>query len=112
MDFGRQTGDWKMSLLPMNLRLKATDGSGIDEYRISEGTIEVRRVQRSGEPASDDEWRVLTHRELADHVKHGTVVAQWLRKRIGWRRLLQACVDPQTLEEFGIPENTLDRYAA
>ncbi len=97
--------------MPTTLRLEAANGSGVEEYRIYEGVIEVRTV-RSSEPISDGSWRRLSHVELSAHVKDETVVAQWLRQRIGWRRLLLACTNPQTLEEFGIADNTLDRYAA
>ncbi len=99
-----------MALMPMNLRLEAVDGSGLEEYRIHEGAIEVRKLRAYD--ASEGNWERVTHAQLAAHVKEDTVVAQWLRKRIGWQRLLLACTNPQTLEEFGIAENTLDRYAA
>ena len=99
-----------MALMPTTLRLE-TD-SGVEEYRIYEGVVEVRTLARSGEDPSEDNWQRLTHAQLAAHVEDGTVVAQWLRHRLGWRRLLRACVNPETLEEFGIAENTLDRYAA
>jgi len=106
--------------MPMTLRLEATDGAGVEEYRVFEDAIEVRKL-RCGEENDDmelageqvsDEWHPLSHEALTDHVKKNTVVAQWLKHRIGWRRLLRACTDPQTLQEFGIPDNTLDRYAA
>ena len=101
-----------MALMATTLRLEAAEGSGIEEYRIWEGTVEVRRLQRNDEDQPEDNWQRLTHAELAAHVKDDTVVAHWLRQRLGWRRLLIACTDPQTLQEFGIPDNTLDRYAA
>jgi len=99
-----------MALMPMNLRLEAE--SGVEEYRIYEGSIEVRKLHRTGEGRSEDDWQRLSHIDLSAHVNENTVVAQWLRKRIGWQRLLRLCVRPETLEEFGIAENTLDRYAA
>ena len=109
-----------MAMLPMTLRLEAENGLGAEEYRVYEGGIEVRRLQifgerepgllSEGEP--DDAWRRLSPAELTQHVKNKTVVAQWLQHRIGWRRLLHACSNPETLQEFGISENTLDRYAA
>ena len=105
-------GKWgTMALMPMNLRLEAMDGSGFEEYRIYEGAIEMRKMCSYEDP-SEDSWERVTHAQLAAHVKDDTVVAQWLRKRIGWQRLLLACTNPQTLEEFGIADNTLDRYAA
>jgi len=109
-----------MVLTPMTLRLEATNGAGVEEYRVFEDAVEVRKL-RCGEENDDvelaaeqvsDEWERLSHKTLTDHVKKNTVVAQWLKHSIGWRRLLRACTDPQTLQEFGIPDNTLDRYAA
>ncbi len=109
-----------MVLMPMTLRLEASDGSGVEEYRIYEDSVEVRKL-RGGAENDDvelaaehisDEWQRLSHEDLTAHVKKHTVVAQWLKHRLGWRRLLRACTDPQTLQEFGIPDNSLDRYAA
>lgn len=109
-----------MALMPMTLRLEAADDSGVEEYRIYEDAVEVRQL-RCGEEKGDlelaggnvsDEWQRLSPRELSLHVTKNTVVAQWLKHRLGWRRLLRACSDPQTLQEFGVPDNTLDRYAA
>jgi hypothetical protein len=110
-----------MTLMPMSLRLEAADGSGSEEYRIHDGDIEVRRVASSFERSryryeefgeAEYDWHCLTARELAGHVDSNTVVAQWLRHRIGWRRLLLKCTDQETLQKFGITENVSDRYAA
>ncbi len=102
-----------MALMPVNLRLEAADGSGIEEYRIQDGDIEVRRVERAVERGRyDNDWQPLTPRQLAAHVQDNTVVAHWLRHRIGWRRLLLACSDQQTLQSFGIESNLRDRFAA
>ena len=104
-----------MALLSMNLRLEATDGSGGEEYRIHGGDVEVRKMNRSAGEADpkrfDSDWQRLTPGELAGHVHGNTVVAQWLKHRIGWRRLLLKCTDRETLREFGI-ESPADRYAA
>jgi hypothetical protein len=105
----------------MTLRLEAADSSGVEEeYRIYESGVEVRRLGMYGErephyqtEASADEcWRRLSPAELTWHVQNKTPVAQWLKYRIGWRRLLHACTGSETLQEFGITGNTLDRFAA
>ena len=101
-----------MALLPMKLRLEAPDGSGVEEYRILDDGLEVRRTPRPFELGKSDQWQRLTPAEIASHVHGNTVVAQWLRHRIGWRRLLLACTDKQTLEQFGVVETPIDRYAA
>jgi len=109
-----------MVLMPMTLRLEGAEMPGVEEYRIYEDGVEVRKL-RCGEEKGDlelagehvsDEWQRLSPSDLTTHVRNNTVVAQWLKHRLGWRRLLRACTDPQTLQEFGIPDNTLDRYAA
>jgi hypothetical protein len=109
-----------MALMPMTLRLEAANSSGVEDYRIYEDAVEVRRLccgeekgdlELAGENLSDG-WQRLSPGDLTNHVKHNTVVAQWLKHRLGWRRLVRACADPQTLQEFGIPDNSLDRYAA
>jgi hypothetical protein len=107
-----------MALMPVNFRLEAADGSGAEEYRVRDGDIEVRTVRRSGEyrassrDESDEDWQRLTARQLTTHVQGNTVVAQWLRHRIGWRRLILACTDEQTRDIFGVAERVNDRYAA
>ena len=98
-----------MALLPMNLRLEAPNGSGGEEYRIREDEIEVRPVNPS--PPEDDDWQTLSSSDLADHVQRNTVVAQWLRHRIGWRRLLLKCNDRETLQRYGVADMR-DHYAA
>lgn len=109
--------------MPMNLRLEAADGSESEEYRIRGGDIEVRTVRRRDEdqysPSAlrrfdDDDWQPLSARQLASHVQGNTVVAQWLRHRIGWRRLILACTDQQTRATFGIDKAEVvnDRFAA
>ena len=107
-------------LLPTTLRLEAVDGSGVEEYRIFGDGIEVRKL-RCGEENDDPElvgdqvscgWTRLTPADLSRHVKDNTIVAHWLKQRLGWRRLLYACTDPQLLEDFGIPAHALDQRAA
>jgi hypothetical protein len=96
----------------VTLRLEAADGSGIEEYRICEDGIEARNLPLSPEQPGEDAWRRLSARDLAAHVQNKTIVAQWLQRRLGWRRLLRACIDPEILRDFGVAENTPERYAA
>jgi hypothetical protein len=86
-----------MPLEPMHLRLEATDGNG-EEYRIYDGQVEVRQL----EAAFDDDgaWRHVAPEELTLHVNRGTVLAEWLKQRLGWRRLLRACTPEQDLQLF------------
>lgn len=97
-----------MAILPMHLRLEAPDG--IEEYRIQNGDIEVRQLQYPIE--EDHVWYRLTAEELKEHVNRNTVVAQWLKGRMGWRPLLRACVAEQNLYHLDEAESTANRRAA
>jgi hypothetical protein len=83
-----------MLLGSMRLRLESGDGSPAKEYRIEEGNVEVRTLDPDGESVRrpGSVWWQLTPEQLSVHVERNTVVAQWLERRLGWRRLLQACV--------------------
>ena len=71
-----------------SLHLGPGEVSPAQEYRIRDGSVEVRDV----DPDRTADWQRLTPRQLSRHVESNTVVAQWLEHRLGWRRLLQACV--------------------
>jgi hypothetical protein len=93
--------------LGMRLRLESGDGPAVKEYRIERGNVEVRSLHPE-DPSGYDTgtvWRRLTPEELSIQVEGNTVVAQWLERRLGWRRLLQACVshEPNT---WSVIENT------
>jgi hypothetical protein len=83
-----------MALTAMCLRVESPDGCA-EEYRIGEGEVEVRQLQHRIE--EERGWHRLTPGELTAHVNRNTVVAQWLMRRLGWRRLLRACVADQNL---------------
>ena len=81
----------------MRLLLESGDGSPAKEYRIEDGNVEVRTLDPEGGSVrgTGSVWRRLTSEQLSIHVEHNTLVAQWLEHRLGWRRLLQACVDQE-----------------
>jgi len=83
-----------MELRHMRLRLESGDDSPAKEYRIEDGSVEVRMLDPEGVSVRGigSVWRRLTPEQLSIHVERNTVVAQWLERRLGWRRLLQACV--------------------
>jgi hypothetical protein len=81
-----------MVLASMRLRLESGDGSPVKEYRIEDGNVEVRTLDPEGGSVRQTGWWRLTPEQLSIHVERNTVVAQWLERRLGWRRLLQACV--------------------
>ena len=81
-----------MALTAMCLRVESPEGCA-EEYRIGEGEVEVRQLQHPIE--EERRWHRLTPGELTAHVNRNTVVAQWLMRRLGRRRLLRACVADQ-----------------
>jgi len=74
--------------IPIHFRLEAPDWHAAEEYRLHQQNIEVRRLQPNQREVV---WHRLTADEIASHVKRNTVVARWLERRLGWRRLLWAC---------------------
>ena len=96
-----------MSLGSMRLRLESGDGSSAKEYRIEDGNVEVRTLdpERGSRRPTGSFWWRLTPQQLRIHVERNTVVAQWLERRLGWRRLLQACVG-QEPNVWKVAENT------
>lgn len=99
-----------MSLMPMSLRLEAADGTAIEEYRIDHGAVEVRRLLELDDHGAG--WRRLTPAQLRDHVNRKTLLAQWLERRLGWRRLLRACLGEENLWQLENSDQTLDRHVA
>lgn len=91
----------------MRLRLESGDGSPAREYRIQDGSVEVRMLEPEGVPLrrAESVWGRLTPEQLSIHVERNTVVAQWLKRRLGWRGLLQACV-AQELSTWEVAEST------
>jgi len=93
------------------LRLEAENGSEIEEYRVDNGKVEVRTLRSFGLSGLHEvSWRQLTSQHLRSHVERNTVVAQWLERRLGWRRLLQACVGQEPPEARA--EEYVERNAA
>ena len=67
-----------------SLRIDRGDGSSVVDYRIENGSVETRT-------GTEGEWKRVTPEQLSAHVMSNTVVAQWLRRRMGLHRLLRAC---------------------
>lgn len=94
----------------MCLRVEDPDGRTVAEYRIREEEVEVRHLPLSTDGA--DEWYQLTSEDLTSHVSRNTAVAQWLTRRLGWRRLLRLCVHKQSHYLIDMAETGTDRRAA
>jgi hypothetical protein len=99
-----------MELTPTCLRVEDPDGRTVAEYRIRDEEVEVRHLPLSTD--DEDEWYQLTAGDLTSHVSRNTAVAQWLTRRLGWRRLLRLCVDRQSLCLLDMAEKRADRRPA
>ena len=99
-----------MAITSLCLRLEAPGGRAIEDYRIHNTDVEVRRIQ--GRTQDDCDWRQLTAEELTEHVYRNSIVAQWLERRLGRQRLLRACIGQQSLYDVDAAENTEDPHAA
>jgi len=78
------------------LRIDACDGSSATDYRIKDGSVETR-ILRAEDPAIYT-WRQLSPEQLASLVTKDTVVAYWLRRRMGLHRLIRACSEDSSRE--------------
>ena len=98
-----------MALTATHLRVESPNGVS-EEYRICDGYIEVRHLQRNS--TEYDQWHRLNPKQVADHVNRNTVVAQWLMRRLGWRRLLRACVTEESVRHLDMLDIPADRRVA
>jgi hypothetical protein len=75
------------------LRIDPYDGTPVADYRIEDGCVESRTLETAAEcdTTTDKRWQRLTPEQLSSHVMANTVVAQWLRRRMGVHRLIRAC---------------------
>ena len=86
------------------LRIDSGDGSHAMDYRIQYGNVESRTLEAGCETngESENQWHRLTSDQLSSHVMADTVVARWLRRRMGTRRLIRACnQEPPSLPSNG-----------
>lgn len=78
------------------LRIDPADGSAVTEFRIDGARVQARRVRGN----NHDEWERLTPQQLTSHVLANTVVAYWLRRRMGVHQLVRACSQDSSAMEF------------
>jgi hypothetical protein len=64
------------------------EGSAAIDYRIVGERVESRAV-RNG--VAEKSWQPLTPEKLRAHVMAGTLLASWLRRRMGIHQLIRAC---------------------
>jgi hypothetical protein len=70
------------------LRIDRADGSTAIDYRIQDGRVESRAV---GNGLVEKPWQRLSPGELRSHVVANTLLARWLRRRMGIHQLIRAC---------------------
>jgi len=82
------------------LRIDLCDGSPVVDYRIENGCVESRTLEMAAEggTTTEERWQRVTPEQLSSHVMADTVVAQWLRRRMGVHRLIRACVSSKNNE--------------
>ena len=75
------------------LCIDPSDGSPAVDYRIEDGRVESRGRELAAERIGTIErtWQPVTAEQLRSHVMAGTVVARWLRRRMGIHQLVRAC---------------------
>jgi len=71
------------------LRIDCQEGAV--DYRIQDDAVEMRVIGKSS--WNDRSWRRLTMDQISAHLEGDTVVAQWLKRRMGIHRLVRACTE-------------------
>lgn len=94
----------------MCLRVEDPDGRTVAEYRIRDEEVEVRHLPVSTD--DEDGWYQLSTEDLTSHVNRNTAIAQWLTRRLGWRRLLRLCIDERSHYLLDMAEKRADHRAA
>jgi hypothetical protein len=84
------------------LRIDQGDGSAAIDYRIEAGRIESRAVQNGVEKP----WQRLTPEDVRHHVMADTMLARWLRRRMGIHQLIRACQPDSSV--FGGSESPIE----
>jgi hypothetical protein len=81
------------------LRIDPGDGSPAEDYRIEDGCVQSRLLTTAAGKSGvvEKQWQRLTPEQLRFHVMANTVVARWLRHRIGVHRLIRACNEDYAL---------------
>jgi hypothetical protein len=91
------------------LRVDRGDRSGAIEYRIEREHVESRAV---GKDTVEESWRRIPPEKLRSHVMADTVLARWLRRRMGIHKLIRACQQDSSPFASREASNQADRTAA
>ena len=93
------------------LRIDPGDGSPATEYRVEDDHVECRQRPADASGAAKKPWQPLTSEQISSHIMSDTVVAYWLRRRMGFRRLLRACNPESSFVNNEIPDRSNRRAA-
>jgi hypothetical protein len=93
------------------LRIDSGNSSPVVEYRIEKDRVERREISFEKSVPRETEWWRLTPEQVSSHVIANTVLARWLRGRIGLFRLLRICGGDLFRQDDG-PKSPEDRLAA
>ncbi len=100
-------------MLPCNrLRIDFGKGSPLIEYRIENERVESRELPFQTGAGVNTEWQRLTAEQISSHVMSDTVLARWLRRRMGLERLLRACGGRLFISQDEGEKRPEDRLAA
>ena len=80
-------------LMCNRLRIDPGDSSPAVDYRIEDDRVESRILEGAAERSGiiEKPWQRLTPEQVSSHVLADTVVARWLRRRMGVHGLIRAC---------------------
>lgn len=92
-------------LTAKTLRIDRGRDCSIIDYRIQDGRVETRIVD-GATVGTENGWRPVSAEQLVSHVMRNTVIAHWLRRKMGIRWLLRACSQetPCTDNELNLAE--------
>jgi len=76
------------------LRIDPGNGSPAVDYRIENGFVETRTLERDAKRSTvaiEKQWQRLTPEQLTSRIMADAVLLRWLRYRMGVYRLIRAC---------------------
>lgn len=91
------------------LRIEKGDGSTAMDYRIEGGCVESRAVRKG---MVEKPWQRLEPEKLRSQVMADTLLAHWLRRRMGIHELIRACQQDSSVLVTGEAQTEADRTAA
>jgi hypothetical protein len=88
------------------LRIDPGNGFPVIDYRIENGRVESRTLPSEVDTRIEMGWQRLTPEQISSHVMADTVVAYWLRRKMGTHRLLRACAVDNNVSRIKFAEHT------